>query len=331
MRAPLSFVMVLRAMCCVASALSLPGCLDSGDDGLWVPLTVTDDPSLPRFELEDGRLVHLRTFGDPSSPVVIVLHGGPGGDHRDQLHLEALSDTRFVVLWDQRGTGLSERVPDAELDGPTYLADLDHIGRQLSGDRPFALIGHSWGGAYAVYYTQHFPERVDRLVLVEPGALNPEAARRANTGAVDFGSGGLQQTLNTTDYVLLDADARADLFYVVALAGLRPSAPPGEPLLGYRFWRLGYRANVGINTWQGNFGGGGFRFDATAGIDAFQHEVLFVTGEADGRLGDELQRELHAPHFARTRFVHLPDATHSELLRRPEVIEEIRAYLGGAP
>lgn len=311
----------------VLCALCLAGCLDSAESGRLVPRTVVDDPQLPRFALEDGRLVHLRTFGDPSLPVLIVLHGGPGGDHRDQLHLEeALSDLRFVVLWDQRGTGLSERVPDDELDGPTYLADLDYLGRRFSPDRPFALIGHSWGGAYATYYVQHFPDRVDRLVLVEPGALNPEAARRANVAAIDFASTGLQQTLNTTDYLLPDTDARADLFYVIALSGLRDD----EPLLGYRFWRLGYRANIGINRWQGNFDGS-YRFDATRGIDAFEQEVLFVTGEADGRLGDELQRTHHAPHFARTRFAHLPDATHGELLRRAESIEAIRAYLAEAP
>jgi proline iminopeptidase len=307
-------------------ALVWAGCRDFDESGDLVPRTVLDDPSLPRFALEDGRLVHLRTFGDPSSPVLIVLHGGPGGDHRDQLHLEVLADDYFVVLWDQRGTGLSERVPDEELDGPTYLGDLDHIGRHFSPDRPLALIGHSWGGAYAAYYVQHFPDRVDHLVLVEPGALNPEAARVANRAPVDFGSPGFQEILNTTDYLLPEGDARADYFYVISLAGLRDD----EPLLGYRFWRLGYRANLGINGWQGNFDGS-YTFDATEGIEVFEPEVLFITGVADGRLGDTLQRTHHAPHFTRTRFVHLPDAVHGELLRRPESIAAIRTYLSEAP
>jgi proline iminopeptidase len=320
----------MQRWCFFALAIWATGCLDSGQDGLLVPQTVVDDLALPRFALQDGRLVHLRTFGDPRLPVVIVLHGGPGGDHRDQLHLEALSDIRFVVLFDQRGTGLSERVPDEELVGETYLADLDFLGRHFSPTRPFALIGHSWGGAYATYYAQHFPARVDGLVLVEPGALNPEAARNANVASVDFASGDFQEILNTTDYVLPDTDARADLFYVIALSGLRTDTEQDESLLGYRFWRLGYRANIQINTWQGNFDRS-YTFDATAGIESFEPEVLFVTGASDGRLGDEFQREYHAPHFSRTRFIHLPDATHSELLRRPEAIDEIRRYLAEAP
>jgi proline iminopeptidase len=304
---------------CVVLALFCAGCREIDET---VPLTVAEDPALPRFVLEDGRLVHLQTFGDPSLPVLIVLHGGPGGDFRDQLHLERLSTQRFVVLWDQRGTGLSERVPDAELDGPTYLADLDFIGRTFSPDRPFALLGHSWGGAFATYYVQHHPHRVDRLVLVEPGALNPEAARSANVAPVDFGDGDFQEILNTTDYLLPDSDARADLFYVIALSELRKQ---DDSLLGYRFWRLGYRANLGINSWQGNFDRS-HRFDATAGLE-FEPEVLFITGVADGRLGDAFQRKHHAPHFARTRFLHRPEVAHGDLLRDPESLDAIASYL----
>lgn len=305
-------------------ALGLAACTGSGSDGALVPRTVRDDPDLPSFALADGRLVHLRTFGDPADPVVVVLHGGPGGDHRDYLPLEVLSDAFHVVLWDQRGTGLSERVPDEELDGPTYLGDLEHVVDSFSPDRPVHLIGHSWGGAYATYFVQSFPERVDRLVLVEPGALDGQAARQANVAAVDLGDRELQEVLNATDYLLPDVDARADYFYVIALAGFRH----GERLLGYDFWRLGYRANIGINTWQGNFDGS-YSFDFTTGLDAFEGEVLFVTGEASARLGHDFQVEHHVPHFGHPEILHLPDASHGELLRRPETIERVAAFLRG--
>ncbi|MEZ4302930.1 MAG: alpha/beta hydrolase, partial [Polyangiaceae bacterium] len=274
----------------VMASLSLPACT-SGGEGMLVPATVADDATLPREELGDGTLVHLRTLGDPASPTVIVLHGGPGGDHRDYLALaEALAGEFHVVLWDQRGTGLSERVPDEELDGPTYLADLDFLGERFSPGRPFHLIGHSWGGAYATYYLQSFPDRVGRAVLAEPGALSPEAAREANVAPVDFGDAELHEMLNTTDYILPDTDARADYFYVIALAAFKED----ERLLGYDFWRLGYRANIGINTWQGNFDRS-FTFDFTTGLDAFEGEVLFITGAADGRLGHDFQAKYQIP------------------------------------
>ncbi|MBX3250850.1 MAG: alpha/beta hydrolase [Myxococcales bacterium] len=302
--------------------LSLAGCANSGADGHLVPHTVVADLNLPRFALADGRLVHLRTFGDPAAPVVVVLHGGPGGDHRDYLHLEAWANRFFVVLWDQRGTGLSERVPDEELDGPTYLGDLDFLGETFSPGRPVHLVGHSWGGAYATYYAQQFPARVASLVLVEPGALDATAARRANVVSANFGATGFQEFLNATDYLLPDTDARADYFYLIALAGMKEDVE----LLGYDFWRLGYRANLGINRWQGNFDGS-YSFDFTTGLDAFEGQVLFVTGTSEGRLGHEFQTSQQVPRFARARVLQLPDASHSELLRRPESLDSIYAFL----
>lgn len=298
------------------------GCVESGVSGHLVPNAADRDATVPQMPLRDGRAIHLHTFGDPAKPVVIVLHGGPGGDHRDYMHLESFADAYFVVLWDQRGTGLSERVPDDELDGPTYLDDLDFVGDSFSPDRPFHLIGHSWGGAYATYYAQNFPSRVDKLVLVEPGALNTETAALANDAGVDLTSASVQEFLNTSDYLLPDADARADYFYVIALASFKDDVE----LLGYDFWRLGYRANVGINDWQGNFGGPN-EFDFTTGLDAFQQRVLFIAGTSDGRLGYEFQRTHQAPYFEESEFLHLPHATHSELLREPESLAAIRRYL----
>ena len=297
----------------------------TGGEGLLVPATVRSDTALPRFELKDGRFVHLQTFGDRASPTLIVLHGGPGGDYRDYLSLETFADDFFVVLWDQRGTGLSERVPSGELTGPTYLVDLDFIGRHFSPARPFHLIGHSWGGAYATYYIQSFPDRVGRVVLAEPGALDAEAALKANVAPTDFGSGELHEVLNTTDYILPDSDARADYFYVIALAGFRND----ERLLGYDFWRLGYQANIGINTWQGNFDRS-YSFNFTRGLHAFKGRALFITGLAGSRLGYDFQMKYHVPHFPSSEVLHLPDAKHSELLRRPESIKRIRDFLRGA-
>lgn len=305
--------------------VSLLAACATGGEGLLVPATVVDDPTLPRFELGDGRWVHLQTFGDRRQPTLIVLHGGPGGDHRDYLSLQALAADFFVVLWDQRGSGLSQRVPDSELSGPTYLDDLHRVGQHFSPSRPFHLLGHSWGGAYAAYYISNHPDRVAAVVLAEPGALNAAAAAKANVAAVNFGSGELHEVLNTTDYILPDSHARADYFYVIALSGFKDD----ERLLGYDFWRLGYQANIGINTWQGNFDKS-YPFDFTSGLRAFQGSTLFITGLAYARLGHDFQVTYQLPHFPRAEVLHLPDAKHSELLRRLESITRITTFLRGA-
>ena len=63
--------------------------------------TVDDDSSLPSITF-DGYTFHSETFGNPENPIVVALHGGPGGDYRYMLPLEELSDDYFVIMYDQR-------------------------------------------------------------------------------------------------------------------------------------------------------------------------------------------------------------------------------------
>ena len=109
-----------------------------------VPATVADDPSLPHITI-DGVTYHAETFGDPANPVVITIHGGPGGDYRSILSLKALSDDYFVVFFDQRGAGLSPRVNSDEITLASAVADLDSIVEHYGGGEPVNLVAHSWG------------------------------------------------------------------------------------------------------------------------------------------------------------------------------------------
>lgn len=79
-----------------------------------VPLTVANDPDLPVITLS-GVDLHGTITGREDAPLVIVLHGGPGGDHRSLLPLAELSDQFRVLFFDQRGAGLSQRLPASAL------------------------------------------------------------------------------------------------------------------------------------------------------------------------------------------------------------------------
>ena len=47
----------------------------------------------------DGYAFHAETFGGPANPPVLVVHGGPGGDYRLLLGLQALADQYADNLW----------------------------------------------------------------------------------------------------------------------------------------------------------------------------------------------------------------------------------------
>src|SRR5262245_32993573 len=109
---------------CLVMFLALGGCLDPGEPGNLVPATVEENPSLPRIEV-NGTLLHAETFGDPRAPMIMVMHGGPGGDYCDMLPYKVLADDGYyVVFWDNRGAGLSKRHDASELTFGDYLEDL---------------------------------------------------------------------------------------------------------------------------------------------------------------------------------------------------------------
>jgi proline iminopeptidase len=80
------------------------GVLVAGLSGcVTVTPTVQNDDSLRYVEL-NGYRFHVRTFGDPQLPPLIVVHGGPGGDAKYLYSLQELGKTNYLVLYDQRGT-----------------------------------------------------------------------------------------------------------------------------------------------------------------------------------------------------------------------------------
>lgn len=113
---------------------------------LFFPLefieTVDDDSNLPSI-LFNENIFHSETFGDPQKPVLLGIHGGPGGDYRYMLSLKELSDKYFIVLYDQRMTGLSSRKSDQEITVQSYYDDLNSFIEFYSNGKPVNLVGHS--------------------------------------------------------------------------------------------------------------------------------------------------------------------------------------------
>jgi pimeloyl-ACP methyl ester carboxylesterase len=79
-------------------------------------------------------------------------------------YLNRLARFSRLILFDKRGTGLSDRVPCSEL--PTLEERRDDVLAVLeaAGSERAAVMGHSEGGNLAVLYAATYPERVDALV-----------------------------------------------------------------------------------------------------------------------------------------------------------------------
>lgn len=98
---------------------------------------------------------------------LIVHHGGPGLDQTVIApHLNPLAQHVQLICYDHRGSGRS-----AAPQGPDpynidrFVGDLDALAKTLDA-RPFALLGHSFGGIVALHFALAHPELLTHLILV---------------------------------------------------------------------------------------------------------------------------------------------------------------------
>ena len=105
---------------------------------------------------------------DARSPVLLILHGGPGSSETVLFRRfvgAALEDKAVVAYWDQRGAGrsYSRSIPPDTMTVGQFLADTDAVVdtlRQRFGRDRVALLGHSWGSALGALYAARHPDKL---------------------------------------------------------------------------------------------------------------------------------------------------------------------------
>ncbi len=285
-------------------ALLIASCtiLDPDDPGNLVPKTVDDDPTLPSIEINGTRL-HAETFGNPSNPVVIFLHGGPGGDYRSLLRLKDLQDEYFLVFWDQRGTGLSRRHNPRDISVDLYIADLDAIinkYRRTYSDR-VNLISHSWGGQVVTFYINSNPEgalqKINKVVLSDPGPFTGARFASMPILAVDLSAEWLNELLWNNEFISRDSHERYDYSFMIAAKDVTPK---------YHFskvdpspkWRIGAVVNATFLE-SGKTSQGNYSWNWTTNLSQFTNKVLFIRSGLN---------EVHTPEYFAEQMSDYPNA-----------------------
>ena len=119
------------------------------------------------FFLETGskHLVYVEQSGNPDGIPVIFLHGGPCSGTKPD-HRRFFNPERYrIVLFDQRGFGLS--LPFGELENNTtqdLIDDMERI-RQRLGINQWLVFGGSWGAALALLYAQRHQDKVTGMII----------------------------------------------------------------------------------------------------------------------------------------------------------------------
>ena len=106
--------------------------------------------------------------GNGIKPPVLVLHGGPGGNHYNLAAFQALSDERTIIFYDQLGCGNSDRPDDNRLWTAERYFDEVEVIRNGLGLNSYHLVGHSWGTMLATAFAYKYPDGILSLSLNSP-------------------------------------------------------------------------------------------------------------------------------------------------------------------
>ncbi|MCJ7510478.1 MAG: alpha/beta hydrolase [Dehalococcoidia bacterium] len=139
-------------------------------------LDLADVPKPGNMIRLDGVGIHYVDRGQ--GPPLVLIHGLAGSIGNFRYNIPVLSEHLRVVALDLKGFGYSER-PAAGDYSPTAQALL--VGELMDrlGIPRAAVLGHSMGGAIALRLAATWPEKVDRLILVDsvpPGRMVPRFA-----------------------------------------------------------------------------------------------------------------------------------------------------------
>lgn len=117
------------------------------------------------LDVGDGHSIHWRSFGAVEAAPVIAIHGGPGSGS-SCLHLTFFNPKLHrVVMFDQRGTGLS--LPSGSIVANTtqhLVDDIEKLRRFLCIER-WLVFGMSWGACLSLLYGQTYPQSSVALVM----------------------------------------------------------------------------------------------------------------------------------------------------------------------
>lgn len=124
-------------------------------------------------EIIDGEnTIHYKVFGEGSP--LLIINGGPGFSSEGFIPLaKQLGKSNLAILYDQRGTGKSSisSIDTNTLTLELMVADIEALRQHLHIDR-WTVLGHSFGGMLASYYSSKHPERINGIILSSSGGLD---------------------------------------------------------------------------------------------------------------------------------------------------------------
>jgi pimeloyl-ACP methyl ester carboxylesterase len=258
-----------------------------------------------------GWNIHYETLGERTGPPLVMILGlSHRLPHWGKLP-ELLARRFFVVMFDSRGMGLSERRDEAYLVGDEVrdvLAVMDAVGLQES-----AVYGRSRGGMLAQEVTLSAPERVSKLVLSGTSHRGP-----GSVGSTDA----VNRAMNFTPEM-----TREQIFETQNVAMAAPGWKERDPEA------FGYLMTVDLEAPPRRFAVSRQQ-ESLAAWSSFDRlgeiacPTLVLCGADDGMVPPENSRQI-AMAIPGARLELIADCGHLPMLEQPERVAELVTDFAG--
>jgi proline iminopeptidase len=159
-----------------------------------------------------GKDLYTEILGENSSPVLLFIHGGPGGigvADFIQYQGDRLSKKFKVIAPDQRGVWRSEAILDEEQTSlEDIIEDFEELRNKLHINK-WSLLSHSFGGYLAVLYANLYPDSIEYMIyecpsfsfaLSERSMLNAAAKEFIKLGNLALAEDCFKALREITDY-----------------------------------------------------------------------------------------------------------------------------------
>jgi proline iminopeptidase len=145
--------------------------------GILIFLMMTDLRSYAQTEgiiQNKNSKIFYRTYG--KGIPLLIINGGPGMNSDGFIALaKELSQKNQTIIYDQRGTGRSTVSPvtSSTITMDQMVEDLEVLRTHLNIEK-WTILGHSFGGMLAAYYTVKHPGHVRSLIFSSSGGIDLE-------------------------------------------------------------------------------------------------------------------------------------------------------------
>jgi class 3 adenylate cyclase len=273
---------------------------------------------MPRYARNGDVSLAYEVLGDGERDILVTL--GWVGSFQSAWEtpayarwLQRLATLGRVIMWDKRGTGLSERLPADRL--PTLEERMDDMRVVLdaAGSERAVVLGLSEGASLSAVFAATHPDRVTQLILI----------------------GGFARLLRDEDYPWGAPPEAAAEF------NRRTGETWGDNAVLLKLWAPSVADDpVAQEQWNRMLVFGGTPATATAWLEMIQETdirgtlpAIRVPSLVIHRTGDRIMPVAHGrylgEHIPDARYVELPGADHLWWIEGDDILDEVESFLTG--